>query len=185
VSSEEGQEDVMAKDREVDKDDRGDNDSHEQNVLIDAQKENAERSKSIFRGKEVDIPIAKEKIHKGVYLQGSPFHVIDCKVGIEYGEQDNDEKSEKELVAIAVDIYRGFSIRFPANEGTSTGSHIPTDGFRHSLATILSVSFVFLELDHFSPSKSPSKNGSTDSIDFGKYHCIKIQRSVDRNSELG
>jgi hypothetical protein len=73
------------------------------------------------------------------------------EVGIEDRKQDNEEKGEKKVMAIEIDIHMGFSIRPPPNGLTTAEDHIPAEWFRWLLASIPYYSFIFFRSDHFSP----------------------------------
>jgi len=49
----------------------------------------------------------------------------DRKVGVQHGEQDNEEQRDEELVAIAVNIKMGFAVCLPPNCLTATGEDVP------------------------------------------------------------
>ena len=48
----------------------------------------------------------------------------DRKVGVEHGEQDNEEQRDEEPVAIAVNIKMGFAVSLPPNCLTATGEDV-------------------------------------------------------------
>jgi hypothetical protein len=78
----------------------------------------------------VDISITNEEIHQGVNLHGPILYMEDRKVGIENTEQYNEEESDEETVAVAVDIEMGFPIRPPSNRLAVSREHVSAEGFR-------------------------------------------------------
>ena len=60
----------------------------------------------------------------------------DREIGVENGKQDNEEEQQEEVVAIEVDVYVGFSIRFSPNGSTATEENMPAGRFRWLLPPI-------------------------------------------------
>jgi hypothetical protein len=102
----------------------------------------------------VDISITNEEIHQGVNLHGPILYMEDRKVGIENTEQYNEEKSDEETVAVAVNIQISFPIRPPSNRLAVSREHVSAEGFRWPLAPILDGSSIDFLSFHFSMSEN-------------------------------
>jgi hypothetical protein len=128
---------VVCENGEVEEEDTYDNSSGRNQILVNAQDEKAQRGQDIFYDEEVDVSTSNQEIHEGVDFPGPSFNMEDREVGIEDGKQDNEEKGEKEIMAIEIDIHMGFPIRPPPNGLTTAEEHIFAEWFRWLLASIL------------------------------------------------
>jgi hypothetical protein len=100
---------------EVEGNGRQDTDFHNEKILVNAENENYRRSQGVFDNAKMHVPMTDEEIHQGVHLLGSGFYVEDSEVGIKNREQDDEEKSDEEFMAVAVNTEMRFPIRLPTD----------------------------------------------------------------------
>jgi hypothetical protein len=118
---------MVEKNGEIERNGRQDADSHNEDILVNAKNENHRRGQDVFDGVEIHIPMTDEEVHQGIHLLGSGFYMDDRKVGIENGEQDDEEKSSEEFVAVAVNTQMDFPIRLSPDGLTAPRKHVPAE----------------------------------------------------------
>jgi hypothetical protein len=124
--------------------------SHEEYVFVNTENEKAEHGRNVFHNKEGHIPVTDKKPHQGVDLTGAPINMEDREIGIENGEQNNEENGKQQVMVIEVDKQMGLPIRLPPDRPTAARPHVPAERFCWLLTSVLLRPFVFLELFHHS-----------------------------------
>jgi len=154
---------VVGANGEVEEEDTDDDSSCDGQTLVNTEEDKAEHRKCILCREEVDVSVAHQEIHEGVDFPGSFFNMEDREIGVENGKQDNEEEQQQEVVAIEVNVYVAFSIRFSPNRSPATEENISAGRFRRLLPPIPSRSPILFELGHCLYSNAGSKNDSNGS----------------------
>jgi hypothetical protein len=116
----EDQEDVVGKNDEIEEKNKKEPDPCDDKILQYAKHGNAQCGNNVFHDDEVDISIANEQIHERVDFPSPFLNMEDRKVGIQNGKRDDEDKRDKKVTVIAVDIQIGLPIRFPPNGLTAS-----------------------------------------------------------------
>jgi hypothetical protein len=74
---------VVGKNHKVDKESKGDADSHEGVVLTYGEDQHSQLPRDVLHEEEPHISAADEEIHEGIDFLGPPFNKEDREVGIE------------------------------------------------------------------------------------------------------
>jgi hypothetical protein len=139
---------MVGKNGQVENQDKQNDGSNHSKILVDTKDHNAQSGQDVFQDEEVHVPIAHEEVHERVDFPSPFVDMKDREVGVQNGEQHDEEKEDKKVMAIDVDIQMGLSICPSPNGSTAPREDVPAKGRGGFLPSIRYASPVRFELNH-------------------------------------
>jgi len=118
-------EDMMGKDYQIHEKDRDDKDLCDEEILVDAKKEEAQGGQGVFEGEEIEASTSNQVTHQGIDLPGPFVDVEDGEVGIKHREYDDEQDREEEQRPIPVHIGMDSPVSLPPYESPPSLKEIP------------------------------------------------------------